>query len=335
SSGPFEFASWVPGERMVLTRNDRWWRPRATLERLEFVFGDGIGIADVLRGDIDVVTVDATLDRIERARADDGVRVAIEPGDRWAALDFNVASPLLERTAVRRALTSSLDREVIVDELLNPIAPAIELRDGLLVDDPIVTDPLPTPGPSAAATDLGQAGCAPGADEVYSCGGQRLALRLTSPADDWHLRLIGEYVADQLSRAGAEVEHTNAAPGEEPLTEEAWDIAVTAVAGSDPAQVGQRWRCGAPHNQQGYCSPAFDDLLDRAAATREDTERDAAYLEADLLLARDRPTVPLYALPTMLVYRTTIRGPTLDVGPAGVTRDVDAWARTARARSSP
>lgn len=332
SSGPFEFGSWVPGERMVLTRNDRWWRPPATLERLEFVFGDGLGVADVQRGDIDVVTVDATLDRMERARADDGVRVGIEPGDHWAALDFNVTSPLLERAAVRRALASALDREVIVDELLDPIAPAIGPRDGLLVDDDLVAEPLPTPGPSAA-TDLGQAGCAPGADEVYTCDGQRLALRLVSPADDWHLRLIGEYVVEQLSQAGAEIEHVSVAAGEE-LADEAWDIAVTAVAGGDPAQVGQRWRCGAPLNQPGFCNPTFDDLLDRATATRDAAERDAVYLEADLLLARERPTVPLYALPTMLVYHTTVRGPTLGVGPAGVIRNVDQWARTVRATSA-
>lgn len=322
ASGPFRFASWTPGERIALTRNDRWWGGPVGLDRLEFVFADDIGVADVQRGVVDVVTAQATLGDIERARADSDVRVAVGPGTAWTAVDLNLAAPGLARPAVRRAVAAALDRQVIVDELVRPMTPAVGPRDGLLIDGRAAPQPLSTPAPGTAGGDLDAAGCTRDDDGIYRCDDQRMTLRLTTSGDDPYHQVVGEYLTSQLGRAGVEL-----VPGGSAATD-GWDIRLASVATTDPAQIGRRWRCGAPDNDQSFCNPELDTLLARAARTRPEPARDALYQEAELLLASDRPTIPLYAVPTMLVYRTTLEGPTLDAGPDGVIWNVDQWVRT-------
>lgn len=322
ASGPFRFASWTPGERIALTRNERWWGEPVGLDRLEFVFDDDIGVADVQRGAVDVVTADATLGDVERARADGGVRIAVGPGRRWTAVDLNLAAPALRRPVVRRAVAAALDRQVIVDELVRPITPTVRPREGLLVDGEAATQPQATPPPGTTGADLDAAGCTRDDDGIYRCDDVRLTLRLTTSGDDPYHPVVGEYLTSQLGRAGIELVPVDDAAAD------AWNIRLTSVATTDPARLGRRWRCDAPDNDQSYCNPELDTLLARAVRTRPEPARDALYQEAELLLVRDRPTIPLYAVPTMLVYRTTLEGPSLDAGPDGVIWDVDQWVRT-------
>lgn len=65
------------------------------------------------------------------------------------------------------------------------------------------------------------------------------------------------------------------------------------------------------------------------ARTLDPGERAALVARAELLLARDRPTYPLYDVPVMLTHRTTLRGPALNPGPWGLTWNTEEWARTA------
>lgn len=335
ASGPFRFASWTPGARVVVTRNDRWWGPPVRLDRLEFVFGDTIGVADVLRGDIDVLTANAALDDLERARTHDGVRVTVGPGAGWTALDFNLASPRLARADVRRALATALNKEVIVDELLGPILPAATPRDGLLVDEQAAAQPLPTPTPDSEAAGLDQAGCTRGIDRIYVCDDEPLTLVLTTDDRDPQHRIVGEYVRAQLTGAGVDVQTAPDTRDNDAAEAVGWDLRVASIAASEPGQIGERWRCEATANTQAYCNPELDTLLTRAAGTVEQPERDAVYLEAESLLSRDRPTVPLYVGPQMLVYVDDVRGPTLAPGSGGVSWDAGQWARTATAATRP
>ena len=321
SSGPFRFASWARGERVALVRNDRWWGDAPALDRIEVVFDASAGIAALLDGTVDVAAVDATLANLERARAAAPLRVAVDTGSTVEALDFNAASPRVGRAAVREALAAALDVEVLVDEVIRPIMPAIGPRRGLLVEAP--PDAAPTEGSVGGGGGLDAVGCGTGADGIAICDGTTMQLTVDVAGPSWRHELVAEYVAGQLADVGVRV----VPPGDS----DEWDLRVGTLPAADPMTLAQRWRCDGPANRQAYCNPALDDVLDRAERLPPGDERDALLGEAELILTIDRPTYPLYPVPEMLAYRSAVRGPAINSGPWGPTWNTEEWARTAAA----
>lgn len=320
SSGPFQFASWTPGERIVLVRNERWWGERPALDRIEVIFDDAGGLAELLDGTVDVAAVPPTLATLERARASASLRVAVGQGRALEVVDFNTASPPVGRAAVRSALTEALDVGSMVDEVVRPLAPSTRPPQGLLTVPSAdgTTDASEAGRPAAGLDD---AGCATGDDGVAVCDGTRMALRLAVDDGAWWHDLTAEYVRAQLAAAGVEVATADDGDG--------WDVRVTAVPPADPLQRARRWQCDADTNTQAYCNPAFDAVVQGADQLQPGPERDAALAEANLMLVRDRPTYPLYPVPELLVYRSAVRGPAVNTGPWGVTWNTEQWARTA------
>jgi ABC-type transport system substrate-binding protein len=232
----------------------------------------------------------------------------------------------VEQAAVRRALASAIDRSVIIKELVAPTAPAVGARDTLIVDQDRST---PGASESASADSLAAAGCADGDDGVLVCDGQRMALRLVLGDGHWQTPVVAEYVADHLERIGVDVAHPGpAAPGAgaEPGP---WDLRVTTIDPSGAAGLdGVRWRCDDVRNDQGYCSADLDAVLQRAATTLEAGPRAALLDEAEAILARDRPTLPLHPVPIMVVRDEGVSGPALNGPPWSVLWNAAAWSAT-------
>ena len=344
SSGPFRFASWTPGARLVLERNDRWWGEPPALDRIEFHFAVHDTVAGVVDGAVDVVQMPASPAAVEQAQAEARLRSVVEPGSQWAALDFNLTSPLLGRRALRRALASAINRTTVVNELIRPVDPTTAVLDAL-PGGPRATEgqTLLYPGYDAAraARELDAAGCAVGDGGVRICGDQPLEIDLVTTSDDWQQAVIADYVRSQLTAVGVVVRRarppsdppdrgTSAAPSEPGAAGDdggRWDLRVTAVGAATGG--GRRWHCDDPANTQGFCEPRYDDLVERASTTTDPEQRAALDAQAALLLSSDLPTYPLYEMPTMLVHSRGVRGPALSRLPWGLTWNVDEWARTA------
>lgn len=339
-SGPFVFTSWTPGERVVLERNDRWWGEPPALERIEFRFSSRAVVGSVANGSVDVAQTSASPSAVEQARADTRLRSVVEAGAQWAALDFNLASPLTGRRAIRRALAAAIDRATIVNELIQPVSPTATVLDELPGGPQAGEEqPLSYPRHDAerAARELDAAGCAAGDDGVRLCGEQQLELTLITTSDDWQHAVIADYVRTQLTAVGVAVTLGEApvgrsaapvseSPSEPEETGPTWDLRVTAVSGA--ATGARRWHCDDPANTQAFCEPRYDAVIERASGTTDPRQRAALDSEAALLLSSELPTYPLYEMPTMLVHTREVRGPTLHPVPWGLTWNVDEWART-------
>lgn len=327
SSGPYRIASWHAGEPLILVRNDRWWGVRPTVERLEVRAGAAVSGEDVVDGTFDVVAAEAVLGAVERARGDEASRVAIAPGPASKVIDFNVASPRVARPAVRRVLAAAINRSVMVDELIAPVAPAAGPRDALIT---VGDDVIGTQGSaSEPAETLADAGCAPGEDGLLVCDGQRMVLRLVAGDMHWQTPVVAEYAAADLERIGVDVVRPRTATSEADLEANGgWDLRVTTIDHAlDATDGGGRWRCDDVRNDQAYCNTDLDAVLDGAASTLADDERAALLDDAEAILARDRPTLPLYAVPTMIVHAAGLRGPALNDGPWTVLWNAEVWRR--------
>ncbi|MFH1104530.1 MAG: ABC transporter substrate-binding protein [Actinomycetota bacterium] len=134
AGGPFQFASWTPGQTLELTRNDNYWRITADgaalpfLDRVIFRFFEPGPSPDprlhdaFVGAEIDVVT----LAHAEKAAADyeglDGVDVVSGPGLSWEYLNFQFGpanrneGSLNRHLTFRRAIAFAIDRNALASE---------------------------------------------------------------------------------------------------------------------------------------------------------------------------------------------------------------------------
>lgn len=174
-SGPFRFAEWRPGDRLILRRSDSHWGPRAAWDNVVIrpIENDSARVAALLSGDVDVAEAVPPADvPTLRARPELAVtqtastrliylhmdshsdRAPFVTDERGRPLDRN---PLRD-VRVRRAISKAISREAIVSRIMDGLAvPASQL----LPDDMDGTSPALQPeifDPDGARRLLTEAG---------------------------------------------------------------------------------------------------------------------------------------------------------------------------------
>jgi ABC-type transport system substrate-binding protein len=93
-------------------------------------------------------------------------------------------------------------------------------------------------------------------------------------------------------------------------------------AGPDPRGWFVIWRCDTPFNDEGYCNPALDGLLDRADAEMNPEQRIALYEEAGRMLVADVPAIFLSAANSTMLVKPYVTGYTRTTG---INGDWPGW----------
>jgi ABC-type transport system substrate-binding protein len=147
--------------------------------------------------------------------------------------------------------------------------------------------------------------------DIWTCPGVgRLEFRYTTNLGANARRaLMFQIVQAQLRSVGIQV-NADSVPGLQPrLGGSNWDIFNFAWVGSptSPITYNNVYGCGRPQNFKNYCNQRVSRLLDRVAATVNDKKREALIQQADRLIARDIPTLPMFAAPGFAIHRTNVR----------------------------
>jgi len=199
-TGPFRFVSWAPGDHIVLTRFDRYFKRRPNLSRVEMHFiPDMQTIAvELQEHQVDLIqTAQASL--IDEYRSIGGVVVELAPANRFSALQINASKPGLHDVTVRRALAMAVPYRAILHDIEHNLP--IEARN-VLPAAAFGYELLPrrTYEPAVARNLLERAGWRRDADGVRTRNGVRLAFTLVTVAGNTR------HPSDSLSpkaRAGA------------------------------------------------------------------------------------------------------------------------------------
>jgi peptide/nickel transport system substrate-binding protein len=315
-SGPFLVGDWDRGRQIALVRNERYWGAhRAYLQRLAFRLGLPGAPADWLaRGEVALAFGLLPLN-LPAIRGQVGVTVDAAPGASWDRLVIRVRAKghaALRDKLVRRAIAYGIDRPALARELFGDVEVSEILRDSSVFPP---QSPHYEPAwrgyrlsPVRVRRLLDQAGCGRGADGVYSCGGERLRLRLvtTGPADGYRPRLLG-LLAAQLGRVGIEVLPENATEGAffgRILPSGDFDLAILGGSETGTPVVG----CGGFGNFGAYCQRLVSRELDGAERMLDADKRAQALNAADARLAQDVPLIPLWQMPQSAASRQTVRG---------------------------
>jgi len=290
-TGPFILKEWRHDERLTLARNDAYYAEHARVDEMEYrvIPEDFTRVAEFEAGNLDILEIPAAeYARISADRARQK-QMKVRGGLNTYYLGFNCQKPPMNDASFRRALSQAIDRQKIVEVILQgraqvaggPIPPELpghSHRDSALKYDPV----------TARA-------------ELSSERRPQRPLKLYQSADQRTLE-VAEAIQYYLRRAGVDVE----------IVQLEWTAYKQAVNDGladmfllswyadypdaenflYPVFHSSNW--GASGNRSFYRNPVFDSLIERAQREPDERKRAALYAQAETVVIDEAPWVFLW-----------------------------------------
>ncbi len=116
-TGPFQFTRYSPGQELVLTAHDAYFRGRPQLAGVKIRFFPDIDARSsaLKKGDLDVIMGSGEKGWAEKMAVEPGIVVDTHGVGEVATIFFNTAMKPLDDVRVRRALALSLNRKAFLD----------------------------------------------------------------------------------------------------------------------------------------------------------------------------------------------------------------------------
>jgi peptide/nickel transport system substrate-binding protein len=318
SGGPFRIASWSEGQSLTLERNERYWGPRAPLDRIVFrLIPDPAAQVEAFQGgEVDLIYPRPQVDLVRRVQRLPGVRSQLSFGLSFEHLDFNLHHPILADLRVRRAIALAINQRQLLDRTVGLLSDQAQVLGNRiwLTGQPHYEDHAGGHGKGdlqAATRLLEQAGWRRGADGVYAKDGRPLRLRYSTITGERTRESVGVLLQAQLKRAGIDLRIANAPAatlfaewlpdGNFDIAEFAW-IGTPFAVSSNPDIYGTKGSL----NYGGLSDPTVDALF-RQATAELDPERAAGLAnQIDRELWRTLPTIPLFQRASFIAWRDTL-----------------------------
>ena len=292
-SGPFKFVEHKQGESITLVANDDYHEGRPKLDRLIFsiIPDDATAVQALINGEIDVLeTVPAA--NVDELLANNNIRMVLNEYPSPMRIIFNLDNEILSDVNVRRAIATAINREEISEKIFNGIQkPEYNYYPSLIEWASNSEDAAPKFNIEEASRILEEAGYVKDADgfyirgltiDVFEGGGYPDAAKLMSAT---------------LAQAGIELTvqvHEFNAWNEKVTVQKDFMLELQGgFMGPDPNALYKRLGTGQASNVGNYSNSEFDDLCLRAVAIGDMEERAELYKEAQAILAKDIPYLPL------------------------------------------
>jgi peptide/nickel transport system substrate-binding protein len=296
-TGPFRFDEWRSGESVRLTRYAGYWGQAAKLNQIEFKFiaDSAAAFGAIMAGDVDGFPNFPSPELLPQVERDARFRVTTGTTQGETIMAMNAARAPFDNILVRRAIALAINRDDIIKGAM--FSSARPISSFYPPDGPahINLDSFSGHDPQLARRLLAQAGYAKG-----------FKAKLSLPPVTY-ARRSGEIIAAQLAGVGITVELV-------PIEWAQWlaqvlvgrDYDLTIVSHTEPDDIDFFARS---ENYFGYKNPAFTQAIEDMRSARSNTDKNAALVNAQRLLAQDYAAIYLFQLPQLGVWRKNVVGP--------------------------
>ncbi len=304
-TGPFMVQAgqdWARTGRLRLLPNPDSWRQGMQISDLEYRFfaSEDELVAAFRNGEIHAVNgLSASV--IPQLAADTSARIFTSIAPRYSALFFNVSetgAPAMQFREVRQAIGYALDREALIDTVLN--------GQGIVFNGPFLPEHWAsrpdlmtayTHQPETAGALLDSTGWVGAGTRLRD--GVPLALRFVV-LDRPDQRAVAEEISRQLSRIGIEAQIsllTDAATLRQTLAERDYDMALVEVAPPNDPDLYDFWSQEAMirgQNYSGWNNRRASEALENARQITSQADRNAYYEAFLRQFDADLPALTLY-----------------------------------------
>ena len=301
-TGAFVFKEWVRGNHITVERNpDYWDKGKPYLDRVVFqdIAGSVVGVQRLITGEVDFVSELSPQD-VRQIEGRSEIRLDPDPIGRWISLQWQVDKPPFNNLPLRQAIASAIDRKRMVDILMAGKAQIAQgsTPKGLWWFDPDLKSY--DYDPTKAKELLAKAGYPNGLD-----------LTMAAPTVTMFQQL-DQLVQEELKAIGINVTL-------EPVPVSDWySRVVEQKINFTPQRWSQRpdpdglfyilFHSKGYANSTKYSNPELDAILDKARALTDVEARKPLYKEAQAIMTRDLPYVPLFFSLEYAAMRSNVQG---------------------------
>jgi peptide/nickel transport system substrate-binding protein len=351
SDGPFYLAKYSRGQGVTLKPNPYWYGTKPGLSEIDFkLITDTNSEIQAMRGG----EVDAINPSPQTALAalinQKGIVYSSIGGFIQEHWDFQFGAkgnPLLHAPWMRQAISMGMDRHALVKALYGQISPTQKPLDNVYYE----LGPNATPqfqkwafAPKKALALLashctgGPSTPTAGNTAIWTCSGQRAEFKFYTTAGNQRRATSAAIFSSQLGSIGIKLD-----PIFEPanpnffgtrLPNHDFDIAEYAWLGTpDPSGFDAIYQCIdtaknlGGQNYKMYCNRKVDKLIAAGEVELDPEKRTAIYEQAAQLITNDVAIIPLYSFPSILVYKSAIKGMEASNNPTqeGPTWNAELW----------
>ncbi|MBJ3813612.1 peptide ABC transporter substrate-binding protein SapA [Shimwellia pseudoproteus] len=327
-TGPFQLSDFRGGQYIRLARHPHFWRGVPLMPQVVVDLGSGgTGrLSKLLTGECDVLAWPAA-SQLTILRDDPRLRLSLRPGMNIAYLAFNTNKPPLDNPAVRHALALSINNQRLMQSIYYgtaETAASILPRASWAYDN---------------ASQVTEYNPQKSRAQLQALGIKNLTLHLWVPTTSqaWNPSPLktAELLQADLAQVGVRVVivPVEGRFQEARLMEMNHDLTLTgwATDSNDPDSFFRPLlSCAAINSQTNYahwCNTEFDNVLQKALTSQQLASRMEAYDQAQNILSRELPVLPLASSLRLLAYRYDIKGLVLspfgNASFAGVERVMD------------
>jgi peptide/nickel transport system substrate-binding protein len=277
-TGPYEFVSWAPKQKLELKAFDGYWGKKPKIKNLTFIpIVEASTRNMALRaGEIDIASV-SLLD-VKKFQENREFNVFLRPGLKYWWVGFTVNKPPFNNLKLRQAVRYAID----VNEIIQAAFQGIPKRAnqmfppgmlGYWKDAPVYNVNL-----DKAKKLMKEAGYPNGLKATFLIweGETTRTIAVVVKAD---LKKIGIDVDIQAKEVGAFNDATK--KGQD-------DFYVSFFATTvDPGYATQWFTCGQAWNLSQWCNPEYDELVKQAESEMDSRKRADLYVKAQKIIDKD------------------------------------------------
>ncbi|EIC85543.1 ABC transporter substrate-binding protein SapA [Serratia sp. M24T3] len=325
-TGPFQLADFRAGQYVRLARNGQYWKgvPRMQQVVIDMGVGGTGRLSKLLTGECDVLAYPAA-SQLSILRDDPRLRLTLRPGMNVAYLAFNTSKPPLDDVRVREAVALAINNQRLMQSIYygtaETAASVLPRASWAYDSNAKVTEYNPEKARQILES-LGKKNMTlhlwvPIVSQSYNPSPLKTAELIQADLGQIGIKVIIVPVEGRFQEARLmEMNHD--------LTLSGW-----STDSNDPDSFFRPvLSCAAIHSQTNYahwCSPEFDGLLHQALLSQQLSQRIDYYQQAQAILEKQLPVLPLASSLRLQAYRYDIKG--LVLSPfgnssfAGVFRD--------------
>ncbi len=345
SGGPWKIKEWARGVSVTLVPNDRYWGERPKLDQVTFQFTPDTAAAfqAFKSGQLDALYPTPQLDAVEQIKSglpDANTQVDAQTGN-LEALWMNNGTFPFDSQPVREAIAYSVDRKAIVERLYGSLGvkePSQSFLSPLLSTYAASAFAKYTRDLARVQQIMTGAGWAKNADGIWAKNGRPARFTIVSLAGNKRRELTEQVLQTQLKEAGFQLDIKNTTPAnlfgkQAPAGDFQMGLWTLVDTFPDPSLSNSFSSTSIPTEANGNSGINFirakvdglDPLLEQVDAELDETARTAASVKADELIAAAVPSIPLGAVPNVLLWNKRLGGP-ISINPVeGPWWNLEQW----------
>ncbi len=302
-TGPFVFDEMVPDTHVKLKKNeDYYMEGKPEIEELHYltIVDESSRLAAIRTGEVHLTTI--TPDSVPLVEDDDNLNVITYDALEYSYLGFNVTREGLDDKRVRQAISLAVDRQEIIDSVMNGEAELSGPVPPSFGEWPIDVSEL----------DMYQPDVEKAKELLKEAGAEGLELEMGVPSTEALLVSTAQIIEQQLASVGIQATIVQLEWGEyiDAWNENKYDMLVGLNGpGRDPDRsLGFFFASTGSANVWEYENVEYDALIADGLVESDEEKRKAIYNEAQELIIDEAPNLFIYMPKSYIVVRENISG---------------------------